>query len=371
MNSLENDALYALLRMALDPECNPSFFSYKLNSIQWENLHSECLRQQLVGVVYRAVNHLPKDQRPPLGLVFLWASEAETIRGQNQLLYDESAKLTQLFDAQHRKTAVLKGPANARLYTDMYMRQAGDIDLWVDGDRNSVVSLLHCMNFEISDDMLSVHHIQSYVTEKGISIEFHYKPSSGSDNPFADRRMQCYLKNKISVAELVPEGFYSPSIEFALVMQLAHIQWHFLENGIGLKQLTDYYVLLCHSTQVDRVEVSSKLKSFGLWNTCRAVMWIMENIFGLAPEKMLAKPDERRGRMLLAEINAGGYFGMYPQKQEGCYCVVGWFKRRWRMVRLLRFDPINIFWHEIGYWKAFVRYIPYRIKMRRISVRHL
>jgi hypothetical protein len=372
MNLFENDALYALLRMALDPECSPSFFPYKLNDAEWNVLHSECLRQRIVGIAYRAISHLPKNQCPPLGLVFQWASEAETIRGHNKLLYEETATLTQLFDERNRKTAVLKGPANARLYPDLFMRQVGDIDLWVDGNRKDVVSLLRDMKFDIDDDgMLSTHHVQSHLENSNISVEFHYKPSSENDNPFTGSRMLLYLKQKILIAERVREGFYVPSIEFALVMQLAHIQWHFLENGIGLKQLVDYYILLRHSTQKNRLEVSSKLKSFGLWKICGAVMWVMEHVFGLVPEKMLAKPDECRGKILLAEINAGGYFGMDLQKQNDSHYFVSWLKRRARTVRLFPFDPVNVFWHEIGYWRAFVRYIPCRIKKQRISVRLL
>ena len=80
MSFFENDAFCALLRMALDSECSPSIFPYKLNDAEWNNLHLECLRQQLVGIVFRAISHLPKNQCPPLGLVFQWASEAETVQ---------------------------------------------------------------------------------------------------------------------------------------------------------------------------------------------------------------------------------------------------------------------------------------------------
>ena len=370
MNSVKNDALYALLRIALDPECSPSFFTYELNASEWETVHLECLRHQVVGIVFRAVNLLPKNQQPPLRIIFQWASEAELVRGQNKMLYEEVARLTQLFDARNRKTAVLKGPANAILYPDFFIRQIGDIDLWVDGGRKELVSLLRDLKFDFdNDDMLSTHHVRSCFGKNNISVEFHYKPSSECDNPFTNSRMHVYLNNKIKNAERVQEGFYAPSIDFALIMQLAHIQWHFLENGIGFKQLVDYYILLSRSTQNNRLEVASKLKSFGLWKMCGAVMWIMEHVFGLVPEKMLTKPDESRGRILLAEINAGGNFGMNPQKQDHSHCFVSWLKRRMRTARLFPFDPVNVFWHEIGYWKAFVRYIPCRIKMHRISVR--
>ena len=104
--------------MALDPECRPSLFPYHLNETEWEYLHSDCLRQLLAGVVYRAICHLPKDQKPPMELIYQWASEAEVVKGQNKLLNSKAAQLSQQFALHNHKTAILKGPANARLYPD-------------------------------------------------------------------------------------------------------------------------------------------------------------------------------------------------------------------------------------------------------------
>ena len=368
----ENEALYALLQMAADPECRPSFFPFRLNDSEWENLHTECLRQLLVGVAYRAISHLPKDQQPSLEIIFQWASEAETIKGQNIMLNKETVRLTQLFAARERNTAVLKGPANAILYPDPFMRAGGDIDLWVDGGRESVVSLLRNMGFEFdSDDMLSEHHVNLRTGENKLSVEIHYKASSGNENPFTNKRLQKYLDQEIKKSQLAPEGFYVPPIKFALVMQLAHIQRHFLWEGIGLKQLTDYYILLRHSSSEDRHEVASKLKSLGLYASCGAVMWIMEYVFALEPEMMLVKPDKFRGKMLLDNINAGGNFGFNPKNKKQHHYVFEWFRSRFRNIRLFLFSPMEVVWHEIDYWKTFIRYIPLRIKLRRISVRNV
>ena len=38
--------------------------------------------------------------------------------------------------------AILKGQANARLYPDKFSRETGDIDIWVEGGRESVLALL-------------------------------------------------------------------------------------------------------------------------------------------------------------------------------------------------------------------------------------
>ncbi len=370
MANFDNKAFYALLRMALDPECRASLFPYRLNETEWETIHMECLRQLMVGVAYRAICHLPKEQKPPMELIYQWASEVEVIKGQNKQLNSKSAHLTQLFTAHNRKTAVLKGPANARLYPDPYMRQAGDIDLWVEGGRDSVVALLGELDFALSDRCLRAqHHICLEPDENGIIVEVHHRPSSGNFNPFAKKRLLSYLEREILNLEPTSEGFYVPSMKFALIMQLSHIQKHFFQDGIGFKQLVDYFILLRNASLEDRNEVVSKLKSFGLYKSCGAVMWIMEYVFELSPEKMLVKPDKRRGKMMLAEINAGGNFGYNPKKQTSHF--ITWLKRRYSLIRLITFSPIEAILHEIDYWRSFMRYMPLRIKYRRLSVRNV
>jgi len=368
MANFENKAFYAILRMALDPECSPSFFPYRLNDSEWEYLHSECLRQLLVGVAYRAICHLPKEQKPPMELIYQWASEAEVIKGQNRQLNRKSAQLSQLFALHNHKTAILKGPANARLYPDPFIRQAGDIDIWVDGGHDNVIALLRETGFSLSERCLrSKHHVCLDPDENGIIVEVHHRPSSGNFNPFAKKRLLSYLEHEILNLEQVPEGFFVPSMKFALIMQLSHIQKHFFQDGIGLKQLVDYFILLRNSSPEDRCEVSSMLKSFGLYKSCGAVMWIMDYVFGLPPEKMLAKPNKRRGKMMLAEINVGGNFGCNPQKKTSHF--VNWLKLRYRSFRLITFAPLEAILHEIDYWKSYVRYMPLRIKYRKLSVR--
>ena len=370
MAKYENRAFYSILRMALDPECRPSLFPYHLNESEWEYLHSECLRQLLVGVAYRAICHLPKEQKPPIELIYQWASEAEVIKGQNRQLNSKSAQLSQLFALHNHKTAILKGPANARLYPSALTRQCGDIDIWVDGGYDSVMALLNETGFSLSDRCLrSKHHVCLEPDENGIIVEVHHKPSSGNFNPFAKKRLLRYLEREILNLEQVPEGFFIPSMKFALMMQLSHIQKHFIDDGIGLRQLTDYYILLRNSSPEDRREVSSMLKSFGLYKSCGAVMWIMEYVFELAPEMMLTKPDKRRGETMLAEIDASGNFGYNPRKKTSYF--VNWLKRRYRSIRLIPFAPIEAVLHEIDYWRSYIRYIPLRIKYRKLSVRYV
>ena len=95
-------------------------------------------------------------------------------------------------------------------------------------------------------------------------MEVHFRLSSGNRCPWTNRRLQEWLEEEIRTVIRVEEGFNVPSTRFALVMQLSHIQWHFLYSGIGMRQICDYYWLLRNSTEEERKEVSGKQGRFGL-----------------------------------------------------------------------------------------------------------
>ena len=63
------------------------------------------------------------------------------------------------------------------------------------------------------------------------------------------------------------------------------------------------------STALDLVQRG--LKYLGLWNFAGAMMYVLHEALGLSEEKMIAPMDEKRGKLLLAEILNGGNFGQH------------------------------------------------------------
>ena len=349
----------------------------------------------MVGIAYAGIRRLPKEAQPPLEVVFQWASEAETVRGHNRMVNQEAARLTELFKAQGRRTAILKGAANARLYPDAFIRQCGDIDIWVEGGRESVVSLLRDLGmmpveqvsmrtfffsrnksydelYAEAREILSVssHHVHLMQKMNGIEVEVHFKASSGNRNPFTNKRLQRFLAAELENVELVPDGFCVPSLKFALAMQLSHIQRHFTSSGVGFKQIVDYFVLLQNASESDRKEIAGLLHKFGLYRSCGALMWILGHALGFERERMLCPPNEKLGKRLLEQILLGGNFGFY-EKGVRLSMLPRWFFNRKRERRFWSFAPSEIIWMKIGYWKRTIRSIPIRIKLRKMSIRDL
>lgn len=175
---------YKLLRIA----CGSEEPFAKISDDEWLSIYDEATRQLVLGVVYSALRKLPRDVQPPMEIMFQWAGEVENIKGLNELLTGEAARYTQMFAEVGMRSFILKGPANARLYPDAVSRQAGDIDIWVEGGFKKVRTALKNLGF--AKGSAASHHIHLPTNEKGVIVEVHFKPSSGNWNPVSSRRLQ-------------------------------------------------------------------------------------------------------------------------------------------------------------------------------------
>ena len=361
--------LFELLRLALDTAAQSQELEEVPSEEDWKAIYKLAKCQSVLGVVFNAIKKLPENFRPARALLLRWSMDAEGTAGMNKLLNLEAARLTKIFDGAGCKNAVLKGPANARLYPDPLSRQCGDIDIWVEGSRKEVSALLYRLNLlnaDTDDHAYSQHHIHLPKNKDGVTVEVHFKPASGI--PFRNGSLQIFLNEEIRKAELVPEGFYSPSIKFALVMQLAHLQQHFYAGGLGFRQYTDYLMLLKHSTDDDKNVALAVMKRLGMMRACGAVMWVLQMVYGLEREQMLCAPDRWRGERLLAVALKGGNFGQHKEVPKPKNVFVRWFKDRVNALTWLPFDPINAIFKELRYWRATISLIPTRIKRRRIAL---
>lgn len=377
--------LLTLLRSALtgaEPECSCS-------PEEWAEVYASAVKQCVVGLAYQGVSRLPASKCPPRKIMMRWAKNAEAIKGHNLLLNDISARLTATFAAEGFRSAILKGPANARLYPYRFARQCGDIDIWVEGGRQKVIDLLQRLGLfkvppkiswfdykayrESLRENISVstpHHIHLKQTIDGIMIEVHFKPSSGIFNPIANKRLQRFLEQEIEKSEKVAEGFCVPSVKFALVMQLSHIQHHFFTDGIGLKQLVDYYVLLQQASDEERTEVSAMLHRLGMYRTAAALMGILKNIFGLEEQKMLCSANFKSGELFLRDVMNGGVFGCVAERKKHGF-LREWIGSMFLPFQLFWLDPVEGFWSVVAKWIGFLRSLSIRLRARKLVVRTL
>ena len=383
------DLFYELILVALG---NRKTLSRNPSDQEWRWFFLSCQKQAIVAFVFPSLDKLIKaGQKVPVGLVYEWLAQCEQVKAENELMNHEAARLTKIFEDNGHRTAILKGQANARLYPQPWSRQPGDIDIWVSGGKEKVLGLLRKLGllkgeiakYMVDGDLtLTSYHIHLPKNENGVDVEVHFRPSSGNVNPITNRRLQAFLEEEINKEnELTPEGFRVPSLKFALVMQLAHIQRHLVSEGVGMRQIIDYYYLLKSNMRSSSARLLPKgrknftndtnirniLNYCGLKHIAEAMMWVLHEKLGLEDEYLIAPMDERRGKMLLQQIMEGGNFGHYHlYKQHGLRQRI--LAKNKHRIQMFRFDFSEAFWIELKYFTYILKTIPARIKRRKWSL---
>ena len=284
----------------------------------WKVMYAIAKKQALIGVLFHGIKQLPKELAPDAGLLMQWMGMAQKIRQQNIRLFLDSAKVCKKFKEVGFRNCILKGQVNALLYPDPYMRTSGDIDIYLDGGRNRVMQYI---NKVCPNQVMRYHHVDFPVMKS--AIEVHFTPSY-MFFPVHNRRMQKRFKKvmdlQCSNIVTLPDGYGEitvPTTSFNVIYILSHLYRHVFTEGIGLRQLIDYYFVLVKSEErrvKNLTALQRELKYLGLWKFAGAVMYVLHEALGLPEAKMIAPIDVNEGRFLLAEIMQGGNFGQFDTR---------------------------------------------------------
>ena len=333
-----------------------------LKEVDWKELYAIAKKQALLGVLFYGIQRLPKELAPEQKLLMQWMVMAEMIRKQNIRLFLDSVKVCKNFEKEGFANCILKGQGNALLYPDPYMRTPGDIDIYLAGGRKRVMKYV---NKVCPNQVMRYHHVDFPVMKT--AIEVHFTPSY-MFFPIHNSRMQKWFKEVMGEQcnhwVSLPDGYgeiHVPQVSFNVIYILSHLHRHIFTEGIGLRQLLDYYFVLLkwhtdltnltnsnnslpQMTQIntDLDALRHELKYLGLWKFAGAVMYVLHEVFGLSEDKMIAPMDEREGRFLLDEIMRGGNFGQYDDRmgsKVGESKIHRYFRMNLRNLRFVKHYP--------------------------------
>ena len=340
-----------------------------LKGADWRVLYAMARKQCLVGVLFDGIKRLPADVGMDKGLLFQWMAQNQTLRKANARLDKAAVEVAEWFGRKGFRTCVLKGQGNALLYPPGMERTPGDIDLWVDGGDRKVVSFVRSLS---PDEKVCYHHI-GFPEYNGVEVEVHFRPSflfcfrhNRRLQGYYERVMDGQFAHRVKLGE---QGDVAvPKAEFNLIFQLTHIFTHLMNEGIGLRQLLDYFFLLKNTDfigntdgdgfllntdftddtdriggnadGVDRRLLQDELRELGLWEFAGAVMYIMKEVFGLEDNRLIVPPDVKRGRLVLKEALEAGNFGQYDKRNWFGHSALGHnLQRLYRDMRLVRYFP--------------------------------
>ena len=427
-----NEALvfFAFLKYCLGYKDN---MSRMVAGMDWQELYSFASKQALLGLCFEGIERLGKEypeelRRNSIGreLLMTWMGKAQQIRRQNMKVNAVASKLFSMLREDGMRCCILKGQGNALMYPNPYSRTPGDIDVWINASRERIMEYAS-KKFELGED-IRLQHLETSLD--GVPVELHFFPCSMNNILYHARLQKWFRKNAdLQCSHIVglPDGtgdIAIPTLSFNVVYQLTHLYHHFFDEGIGMRQIIDYYHVVCDFYKVyqnsskitpslftikegstshpdpltlrgeggnrptrcseplrskdggpskvspdcagwDRLSIEGdnsggsatavtssastaldvvqrELKYLGLWKFAGAVMYVLKEVLGLSEDKMIVPVDEKRGRLLLAEILDGGNFGRHFTKYAGfTHQSMGkkYFLKIWRNMHFVRYYP--------------------------------
>ena len=393
-----------------------------LKEADWQELYAIAKKQCLVGILFDGIKKLPAEHvGMKKELLLQWMAESQMLENANVRLNDAAIQVSEWFRKKGFRTCILKGQGNALMYPNPYSRTPGDIDIWVEGGDKRVISFVRSIS---PHEKACYHHIE-FPSYKGIEVEVHYRPSfllcfwhNRKLQKYYERVKEEQFSHRVMLGE---QGEIAiPTAEFNLIFQLTHIYAHLMNEGIGLRQLLDYYYVLCDfykvyqnfskthpssltlkggstafpkplspqgtgdvtapprrseplrskvggpkrsspdsagwdrrdaigdmtsataarssSTAIDRVQ--EELKELGLWKFAGAIMYIMQEVFGMPASRLIVPPNEKYGKFVLNEVLEAGNFGRHDARNRFGRSKLGHnLQRVYRDIRLVRYFP--------------------------------
>ena len=444
---IKTSAIFLFLNYCLGKKVDMSMV---VDKIDWRQLYNFASRQALLGFCFDGIERLTKEfseelKQNPMGrdLLMTWMGAAQQIRRQNMKVNAVASKLFSMLREDGMRCCILKGQGNALMYPNPYSRTPGDIDVWVNASREDITDYAK-RHFNLEDD-IRFHHLET--TMDGVPVELHFFPCSMNNPLYHARLLKWFKRNadlQCSNVVSLPDGIGEiaiPTTAFNVVYQLTHLYHHFFDEGIGMRQIIDYFLVVndfsknvflnnksskitpslftlkegstshpdpltlrgeggnrptrcseplrskdggpskvspdcagwdrrgvsgdtgsvsCSSASGSSITsvssasttdssastalnvVQRELKYLGLWKFAGAVMYVLKEVLGLSEDKMIVPVDEKRGRLLLAEILDGGNFGRHFTKYAGfTHQSMGkkYFLKIWRNMHFVRYYP--------------------------------
>lgn len=313
----------------------------------WQALYKLCHKHTLTGIGFCGMRILPDEQAPDLSLIIHWSGQAEAIRTENEFMNSECQQLCAMLEADGFEGRVLKGQSNFVNYPMVPValsvmgeeiemeslgayRSPGDIDALIRpiNGRNSVRRVIEYCIGKAQEHQRTIHHIYYHDTELHwpgqAEVEAHYR-AIWLNAPWRNARLQRWLKadaqwsrQEIQIDDV---RFYGATTRFNVIYQLLHVYKHLFEEGIGLRQILDYYMVLRQWSQIKPAdgndEVMALLGRFGCRRFAAAMMYVLQCVFQMPDAMLLCAPDVRYGEFLLSEILRAGNFGHADHRLEG------------------------------------------------------
>ena len=229
------DSLFAVIRAGMGLPVP----ALKLSEEECASLLWIARRQSIMSIVYRGLKQMGVSQS------VLKDYDQFRLRTEYQSVQHDDAlkRICAVLDEEKIPYVLLKGAVIRHLYPDPVLRSSCDIDVLVhEEDIDKAVTVLEAKTDFKKEKKL--YHDISMVSSR-VHLELHFNIKEDMDN--IDPLLSKVWDYTCSAGE---ETQYSMTPEFQIFHVVAHMDYHFLHGGLGIRPFLDLW-LLRNKTQYD------------------------------------------------------------------------------------------------------------------------
>lgn len=363
-----SDLFFQLIRVAIGTQ---ESLSRLPSEREWSKLFKMAEKQSLVGVCFAGLKRLGADADEGFArigiskmLYLTWMGMTVQIQQKNETVNQQCITLQNRLSACGLRSSILKGQGVASIYSEHLhgLRQSGDIDVYVDCGMDKAMQYSRTTCGQGNYDYINAH-LSIFDDTK---VELHWRVGYMA-NLFMNKKLQNWVKvneEKIFGGKAcLPSGEITvPASEFNAFYILLHAYNHVNSEGLGLRQLMDYYFVL-QSVDIERKEsVIALFEQFRIKKFASGAMWIMKEVFGMPEHMLIGDSNESEGRFLLNEVMKGGNFGHHDKrlKKIGKGKMVSVMNEMQHSMSIASHYPSAVFWRPIWIvyhflWKRMTR----------------
>lgn len=151
---------------------------------------------------------------------------AAKIQYRNNVVNRQCIELQTKLTADGFRSCILKGQGIAFSYHDNLrtLRQCGDIDVWVDSNKEEIIDYVMrlCPTHQFDQKHIHFHYFED------TDVELHWIPVKRY-NPFRNKVRSAFFEaNKEEVFNNLVGGMIVPTCQFQLAHQLMHLYSHYI-----------------------------------------------------------------------------------------------------------------------------------------------
>ena len=340
---------FALLRVAIGTQ---QVMDGPLDHAAWATLYRTSVQHGVTAVVFDVVKHLPKAEAPDTATAMQWFSAAAHVENTMRRMAATAEAFAAEMATRSVPVVVLKGMAFAQYYPNPLHRECGDLDCFMMGQKEEGDRIAVALGGKVEEAGYKHSHLQY----KGLTIENHRFFTD------FDNTRRGILTERL-LGELVKEGqtyigqskLLFPSVHFNALLLLRHAQGHFMDEGIRMRHVLDWALLL--KTKQDEVDWARMLPILEKIHTARfagvmtaiAVRCLGIDVHDRGLAALAKQADNRMVDAVLADIMG---------EQPAIYVRGFWhktkrimrrFRRMWRFRSLAGETYLRMVWNAFAF----------------------